>query len=33
MYRWGTEFDLQVVVFTELQRLEYPLRLEGARFL
>lgn len=32
LYKWGTEFDLQVVIFTELQRLEYPLRVEGARF-
>ena len=30
-YRWGSEFEIEVIVFTEMGRLEYPLVVEGLR--
>ncbi len=31
LFRWGTQFEIDVAVYTELQRFEYPLSVEGVR--
>jgi hypothetical protein len=31
LFHWGTQFEIDVAVYTELQRFEYPLSVEGVR--
>ncbi len=31
LFRWGTQFEIDVAIYTEIQRFEYPLSVEGVR--
>jgi hypothetical protein len=31
LFSWGTQFDIDVVIYTEIERMEYLLRVEGVR--